>query len=274
MMWEYGVDLQKILDVIHKRAIFVKSPYYADMLLKELGFTSEMVKCSVFEDVIYTHGDFEEVYTSEEMNLISAEGDIFYSIGIDIFNFFIIDITEEDYSNWYRIAGITKIINKAFKGNNYIIFQMGGRLLFSSRYYSYFAVRDFHMTYWIDDINVIGDFTAYNLCKKNAKYTYANYIAYVSKNSVFKEKNWVRNDSQLEDQIEYNFVDMSKQLSFITSKQIDSFDFMRDAEEAGKYAAENGVLYAAKPTSDLVINEPELDEELFDSPEMLLKYIR
>lgn len=273
-MWEYGVDLQKISDVIHKRAIFVKSHYYAEMLLKELGFTSEKVKRSVFEDIIYTHGDFEEVYTSEEMNLISSEGKIFYSIGIDIFNFFIIDIAEEEYSNWYRIAGITKIINKAFKGNNFIIFQLGDRLLFSSRYYSYFAVRDFHMTYWIDDINVIGEFTAYNLCKKNAKYTYANYVAHVSKNSIFKEKNWVRDDSQFEDQIEYNFVEMSKQLSFIASKQIDSFDFMREAEEAGKYAEENGMLYAARQTSDVVINEPDIDEELFDNPEMLLKFIR
>ena len=91
-MWEYGIDLQNISDVIYKRAIFVKSHYYAEMLLKELGFTSEKVKRSIFEDIIYTHGDFEEVYTSEEMNLISSEGKIFYSIGIDIFNFFIIDI--------------------------------------------------------------------------------------------------------------------------------------------------------------------------------------
>lgn len=274
MMWEYGVDLQKISDVISKRAIFVKSHYYAEMFLKELGYTSEKVSRSVFEDIIYTHGDSEEVYSSEEMDLISSEGKIFYSIGIDIFNFFILDVIEEDYSNWYRIAGITKIINKAFKGNNFIIFQMGNRLLFSSRYYSYFAVRDFHMTYWIDDINVIAEFTAYNLCKKNAKYTYANYVAHVSKNSVFKGKKWVRNDQQFEDQIEYNFVEMSKQLSFIASKQLDSFALMREAEEVGKYNVYDDMLYATRTKSDVVINEPDIDEEFFDNPEMLLKFIR
>lgn len=272
-MWEYGVDLHRISEIISKRAIFQRSRYYAEALLKELGYDSEEVRCSSFEDLIYTEGDFEEVYNSEEMSVISSESELFYSIGIDILDFFIINVSEEDYSNWYRLAGVIKIINKAFKGNNIIIFQLGERLLFGSRYYSHFAVRDFHMTYWIDDLNTLSEFTAYNLCKKNEKYTYANYIAHVSKHSIFKEKSWIKNDKSFEDIVECNFVDMSKRMSFIASKRIDSFDFMRAAEEAGKHAVENGMIYTKRTSSLMEMEYPDIDEELFDDPEMLLKFI-
>ena len=272
-MWKYGVDLHRISENISKRAIFKKSQYYAETLLRELGYVSEEIKRSLFEDLIYTEGDFEEVYNSEEMSIISSESELFYSIGMDILNFFIIDVAEEDYSNWYRFAGVIKIINKAFKGSNIIIFQLGERLLFGSRYYSSFTVRDFHMTYWIDDVSIISEFTAYNLCRKNERYTYANYVAHVSKHSLFKEKSWIKNDRNFEDVIECNFVDMSKRMSFITSKKIDSFDFMRAAEEAGKYAVENGMVYTKRTSSSMELEYPDIDEELFDDPEMLLKFI-
>lgn len=273
-MWKYGVDLQTISEAISKRADYKTSWYFTDLLLKELGFSSEIINRSVFEDLIYTKGDFEEVYTSEEMDIISSEGELFFSIGIDIFNFFIIDIEEEDYSNWYKFAGIIKIINKAFKGNNYILFQMGKRLMFGSRYYSSFAVRDFYMTFWIDDINIIGEFTAYSLCKQSAKYTYANYIAHVRKNSIFRERYWVKNDENYEEMLECNYVEMSKSMAFISSKQIDSFDFMREAEEAGKHAVENERSYADYSNSSINFEESDIDEELFDNPEMLLKFIK
>ena len=273
-MWEYGVDLQTLSEAISKRALFTASQYYAELLLKELGFTMEIIKRSVFEDLIYSEGDFEEIYNSEEMEFISLQGEIFYSTGKDMFDFFIIDVSEEDYSNWYKLAGYIKIINKAFKGNNYILFQLGERLLFGSRYYSYFAVRDFHMTYWIDDINTISEFTATNLCKRNSRYTYANYISHVSINSIFKEKMWVKNDEKYKNIVECNFVEMAKNMSFISSRQIDSFDFMRAAEEAGKYALENGRIYAASSDSSMVLENVDIDEELFDNPEMLLKFIK
>lgn len=273
-MWEYGINEKNIIEVISKRALFPKSHYFAELLLKEMGYTSEKIKRSVFEDIIYTEGSADEIYTSEEMEIISSEGKIFYSHGIDIFNFFLIDVQKESYSDWYHIVGLIKIINKAFPQNNVIIFQMGERLLFGSRYYSYFEVRDFQMTYWLDDIGVVAEFSAYNLCKKSAKYSYANYVAHVSKNSVFKEKYWVKNDEEFEEQIELNFVEMSKEMSFISSKQIDSFDFVKQAEAAGKYVEANNALYSNRYASGVDYDAPDVDEELFDNPEMLLKYIK
>lgn len=273
-MWKYRVDLPKISEAISKRADYNESQYYANLLLNALGFTSEIVSRLIFEDLIYSKGDIEEVYTSAEMDIISSEGEIFFSIGKDIFNFFIIDIEEEYYANWYRFAGIIKIINKAFKGNNYILFQMKRRLMFGSRYYSFFAVRDFHMTYWIDDISTIEEFTAYSLCKQSAKYSYANFVACVRKNSIFKEKSWVDDDDKFDEMLECNFVEMSRDMAFISSKQIDTFDFMREAEEAGKHAAENGRMYANHSNSSIDFADPDIDEELFDNPEMLLKFIK
>ena len=271
-MWKYGTDIRKLSEVIIKRSEFETFPYYTELLLKELGYTSEIIKRSVFEDLIYTEGDSEEVYTSEEMTIISSEGELFYSIGNGIFDFFVMDIPEEDYSNWYRIASIIKIINKAFKGNNYILFQMGERLMFGSRYFSKYANRDFHMTFWIDDINIIKEFTAYNICRKSKKYAYANYVAHVSKNSIFKRKRWI-NDEKYEDLLDYNYVEMSKRMAFIVSQKIDSFDFMKAAQEAGEQALENERLYEKHAISSIAFEDNDV-EELYDDPEMLLKYIK
>ena len=273
-MWKYRVDLSGISEAISKRADYNESQYLTNLLLKELGFTSEKVSRLLFEDLIYSKGDIEEVYTSAEMDIISSEEEIFFSIGKDIFNFFIIDIEEDYYANWYRFSGIIKIINKAFKGNNYILFQMKKRLMFGSRYYSSFVVRDFHMTYWIDDINIIEEFTAYNLCKQSAKYTYANFVAHVRKNSIFQEKYWVNDDEKLDEMLECNFVEMSRNMAFISSKQIDTFGFMREAEEAGKHAMENGRVYTEYSNQSIDFDDSDIDEEMYDNPEMLLKFIK
>ena len=71
---------------------------------------------------------------------------------------------EEHYTDERYIGAIVKIINKAFKGNNIIIFQNENKLMFASRYISRFPGRDYHFTYWISDISRIKDFSSYSIC--------------------------------------------------------------------------------------------------------------
>ena len=66
----------------------------------------------------------------------------------------------------------------------------------------------------------------------------------------------------------------SKRLSFIISRRINSFDFMEEAEKAGKYLSGMEEVKSSKATSIDEINELEIDEELFDNPEMLLKHMK
>lgn len=135
-MWRYYLDDRKIEEAISNRMRYQDSEKVASQLLKSLGYEQEVMIKTKFDDLIFTSGSMDETFSSKEIYLAENMGNVFSSRGKDMFDFYLVDIDEEHYTDERYIGAIVKIINKAFKGNNIIIFQNENKLMFASRYIS------------------------------------------------------------------------------------------------------------------------------------------
>lgn len=268
-MWEYYLDESSISQAVSTREYLKKSNYATKRLLISLGYNNEYIKNSKFDDLIFTSGSMDETYSTEEIKFCESIGDIFVSIEKDIFDFFILDIDEEHRYDEFYIGSIIKIINKAFKGRNIIIFQCNDSIMFGSRYISKFVGRDFHFTYWMNDVSKIGMFASYNVCSNNPNYSYALFMSKVNQMSVFKNKYW--NDRTKDEEnvpFESSFIALSKALSYIVSRQIDSFDLLDKALQVTNYISTDKKMSEYRAAFYDDENEQEYDEEL------LLNYLK
>lgn len=257
-MWKYYLDEASITQAISTRIHFKKSTDAAMKLLISLGYDSECLKACKFDDLVFTSGSMDEMYSTDEIRFCEGVGDIFVSTGRDIFDFFILDIDEEFQYDAFYIGSIIKIINKAFKGRNIIIFQCKDSLLFGSRYISKVGGRDYHFTYWMCDVKKIRLFSSYNLCRKNQSHSYALYMINVVQMSVFKHKWWSdKNEEAVE--LDENFVTLSKELAYIVSKQIDSFDLLDKALRATEFIKTDKKM--SEYRDDYIVDGQELDDE-------------
>ena len=95
-MWKYYLDEAYIAQAISARGHFKKSTDAAANLLISLGYENEVVRNCKFDDLIFTSGSMDEMYSTEEIKFCERIGDIFVSTGRDIFDFFIIDVDEDE----------------------------------------------------------------------------------------------------------------------------------------------------------------------------------
>lgn len=268
-MWKYYLDESNIGQAISARMQFNKSEYAVNDLLASLGYIHEKAKRVVFDDYIFTNGSMDEMYSTEEIKFCETVGNIFTSSGNDIFDFFIIDINESQKFDAHYIGAITKIINKAFKGENILIFQAEDSLLFASRYISKFYGRDFHFTYWMSDMTKIRMFSAYNICRKNQKYSYALYLAMVCQNALFKHRWWSDKKEDAEE-LGINFIKLAKDLAFIKSEQIDSFELLEKALQASEYIKTDKKMSEYRDGY-----EDDSDEEvMYEEEELLFSFLK
>lgn len=233
-MWRYYLDDRKIEEAISNRMRYQDSEKVASLLLKSLGYEQEIMVRTKFADLIFASGAFDEIFTSKEIQLAENIGDMFSSRGKDMFDFYLIDIDEEHYIDERYIGAIVKIINKAFKGNNIIIFQNENKLMFASRYLSRFPGRDYHFTYWISDISRIKDFSSYSICKRNSRYSYAMYMSIVVQLSIFRHRWWSDVKEEAEE-LNFNFIKLTRELSYIVSREFDSFELLDKAMQTSEF---------------------------------------
>lgn len=233
-MWRYYLDDKEIEGAISNRMRYQDSEKAASLLLKSLGYEQETMAKTKFDELIFTSGFIDEIFSSKEIHLAETVGNVFSSRGKDIFDFYLIDIDEEHYTDERYIGAIVKIINKAFKGNNIVIFQCENKLMFASRYISRFPGRDYHFTYWISDVSKIRGFSSYNVCKKNSRYSYAVYMSIVVQLSIFRHRWW--SDAKEEAaMLNFNFIELTRELSYIVSRQFDSFELLDKAMQASNF---------------------------------------
>ena len=267
-MWKYYLDESDIAKAISTRKQFNKSNDAAKKLLASLGYGNEYTKICRFDDLIFTSGSMDETYSTDEIRFCEKVGDIFVSSGRDIFDFFIIDIDEDTQYDAFYIGSIVKLINKAFKGRNIIVFQCNESLLFGSRYISKVNGRDYHFTYWISDVTKIGSFSSYNLCRKNQSYSYALYMAIVTQMSVFRRKYWKSEQNEDIVELEGNFVTLSKELSYIVSNQMDSFELLDKALQATEFIKTDEKMSEYRDDYD------DNGQELLEDEDILMKYLK
>lgn len=268
-MWKYYLDESNISRAISARMQFKKSVFVVNDFLTSLGFNNENVKSVNFDDLIFTNGSMDEMYSSNEIKFCETVGNIFVSMGNDIFDFFLIDVDENYQFDAHYIGTITKIINKAFKGENIIIFQCKDCIMFASRYISKFAGRDFYFTYWISDVSKIRMFSAYNICRKNQKYSYALYLAMVCQYAVFKHRRWSDKKEDAEE-LGVNYVSLSKSLSYIVSKQLDSFELLEKALKASEYIKNDSKMAEYRAGYE----DGYEDTEMYDEEDLLLSILK
>lgn len=233
-MWRYYLDDKKIEEAISNRMRYQDSEKVASQLLKSLGYEQEIMVRTNFDDLIFTSGSMDETFSSNEIQLAENVGNVFSSRCKDMFDFYLIDIDEEHYTDETYIGAIIKIINKAFKGNNFIIFQNENKLMFASRYISRFPGRDYHFTYWISDVSRIKDFSSYSVCKKNSRYSYTVYMSIVVQLSIFRHRWWSDVKEEAEE-LNFNFIKLTRELSYIVSRQFDSFELLDKAIQASEF---------------------------------------
>lgn len=266
-MWDYCLNDKKIEECISNRIKFPNVERVATEMISSLGYDQEEMKLVSFEDMIFTEGSLDEVYTQAEIKICEEMGNIFVSTGKDIFNFFLMDIPESEQFDAVKIGSIIKIINKAFNGENIIIFQCQNQFLFGSRYVSTKKARDFHFTYWISKTDVLKSFASYNICKNNKKYSYAMYMAYVCQWSLFKHKWWSDIKEEAED-LKINFVDLSKKLAHISSRQVDSFEMLEKAILASEFIKNDSQLQSYRDDYE------DEEYELYNDTSVLLEYLK
>ena len=268
-MWKYYLDDTKIMQSISKRIDFAKSEQAATLLVASMGYTQEEMKQVLFENLIFTEGSMDETYSSEEIHFCEKIGNIFVSLKKDMFNFFLIDVDEEYQYEAQYLGTIVKIINKGFKGGNIIIFQCDNKIMFGSRYVSKFANRDFHFTYWISDTSKLRQFSSYNICRKNPKYSYALYMANVCNMSLFKHRWWSDVKEEAEE-LSINFISLSKSLSYIVSNLVDSFELLEKAMEATEFIKTDAKMKEYRDE----MQEDEDEEELYINSDILFEFLR
>ncbi len=266
-MWKYYLDEAYIAQAISIRRHSKKSTNAAKKLLISLGYKNEVVRSCEFDDLIFTSGSMDEMYSTEEIKFCEEIGYIFVSTGRDIFDFFIIDVDEDEQYDAFYIGSIIKIINKAFKGRNIIIFQHKDSLLFGSRYISKISGRDYHFTYWMKDVTKIRAFSSYNLCKKSPSYSYTLFMSNVTQLSLFRNKYWNERNEEIVE-LKGNFITLSKELGYIVSKQIDSFELLDKALQATEF------IKTGKKMSDYRDNFDDNRQELIDDEDLLFNYLK
>lgn len=268
-MWKYCLDDKTIQQCIANRVKYPNSELIATEFISSIGYNEEKMRNVFFEDMVFSEGSMDEVYSPAEIEICENVGRLFVSTGRDIFKFFLIDIDEDEQFDAEKIGSIIKIINKAFKGGNIIILQCKEKILFGSRYISKFAARDYHFTYWITDLNTVKQFASYNICKKNQKYSYAMYMAYVCQLSLFKHRWWSDVKEEAEG-LSVSFVELSKSLSFIVSQQVDSFELLEKAIQTAEFVRTDSKMQEYRE----YITYDEEDFELYDETEVLLDYLK
>ncbi len=267
-MWIYYLDEYDIAKAISKRKQLNKSNDAAKGLLASLGYGNEDTKICRFDDLIFSSGSMNETYSTDEIRFCERVGDIFVSSGKDIFDFFIIDIDEDTQYDAFYIGSIVKLINKAFKGKNIIIFQCNESLLFGSRYISKVKGRDYHFTYWISDVTKIRSFSSFNLCRKNQSYSYALYMATVAQMSVFRRKYWKCEPNEDIVEFEGNYITLSRELSYILSNQIDSFELLAKALQATEFIKTDEKMSEYRDAFD------DNGQELLEDEDILMKLLK
>lgn len=269
VMWRYYLEDNKIKEAILARIKYQNSEKMASRLLSSLGYDQEIMTRTNFDDLIFTEGSMDETFSSEEIRLSEGIGDIFVSRGKDMFDFFLIDVNEEHQTDAKYIGSFVKIINKAFKGNNIIIFQNENKLMFGSRYVSRLQGRDYHFTYWISDVSTIKDFSSYNICKKNSKYSYALYMSMVCQLSLFHHR-WWSDIKEEADELDINFIKLTRELSFIVSRQFDSFELLDKAMQASEFISTDAKMREYREDNDSEDDE----EELYENADILYELLR
>lgn len=268
-MWKYYLDDSLIKKSISERIKFPHSETAATHFLTSIGYSQEKMRLISFENAIFTEGSMNEVYSKAEIHFCEEAGNIFISLGVDIFNFFLIDVDEEQQYDAEYIGTLIKLINKAHKGGNIIVLQCGKYFMFGSRYISKFVSRDFHFTYWISDIEILKRFASYNVCKKNQKYSYAVYMAYVCQLSLFSHKKW-KEEKIDTDELQINFIELSKKLSYIMPNQVDSFELLENAIKASQFISTDAKLQGYREE----VTYTDEDFELYDETDLLFKILK
>lgn len=268
-MWRYYLEDNKIKEAILARMKYRNSEQIASKLLSSLGYDQEIMIRTKFDDLIFTEGSMDEIFSLEEIRLSEGIGDIFVSREKDMFDFFLMDVYEEHQTDVKYIGAIVKIINKAFKGNNIIIFQNDDKLMFGGRYISRFPGRDYHFTYWISDESKIKEFSSYNICKKNSKYSYVLYMSMVYQLSLFRYR-WWSDIKEESDELDITFIKLTKELSFIVSRQFDSFELLDKAIQASEFINTDAKMQAYREDNDSGDDE----EELYENADILYALLR
>lgn len=98
-MWRYYLDDRKIEEAISNRMRYQDSEKVASQLLKSLGYEQEVMIKTKFDDLIFTSGSMDETFSSKEIYLAENMGNVFSSRGKDMFDFYLVDIDEEHYTD-------------------------------------------------------------------------------------------------------------------------------------------------------------------------------
>lgn len=233
-MWKYCIDNKELIEAINGRIKNPLSVKYATDFLSCLGYSKETVKSYDLSDMVFSKGSLDEVYSKNEIELCENT-QVFASIPVGQLHFFLINISDEDKYDAYKIGSLIKIINKAIRGYNVVILQNQDSISFGSRYVGTRDYHNFMFTYWMNSIEKILNYSAYNICRRDTKYSYALYMAYISQDSLFKHKFWDELFSWDNPRVELTFSVLSKQLSYITSKSVDSFEILEQAKRASEF---------------------------------------